>query len=55
MERELELFTLDVDSSMSKRIEKYITADFDTGKGWTHWSTYRHVEIMDKHLNSFSK
>jgi len=52
MKREMELYVLDVDMSMSKRIEKYVDNDMDDSENHVHWSTYRHVEMMDKHIET---
>jgi len=47
---------LDVDSSTAKRMRKYLDDDTiccEELKGTVyHWSIYRHVEMMDKHLES---
>jgi len=52
----VKLFCLDVDSSTAKRMRKYLDDDTiccEELKGTVyHWSIYRHVEMMDKHLES---
>jgi len=52
----VKLFCLDVDGSTAKRMRKYLDSDTllcEELEGTVyHWSIYRHVEMMDKHLES---
>ena len=55
---DLDRYREDVDSSMSKRIIPIIDHIADNcyyapNDQVQHWSVYLHVEMMDKHLNSF--